>query len=1093
MSIETDYIEAIETQNLWKFISTHGCGEISVSSAEKMPEEALTNRDFLLYADIYEALQLAKQGDPTPLLKHGDGLGEVSSKNGVKLNPEINDHLFHYKMLSDTLAALKSAAAIGKVEWVKKCVEKIGLAANVVNEDINQAIVTALENGHVDVAQYLFEKGAKLYNVTLNTCRDEKTREWFSLKLREALHHSYPEPTYTLSPAAKNNQFFRWGEIVDFEHVERCIPPLHRAIELADTEFTQQALIKTTPENRYQALLFATKMKLLPMIMFLHEQGISLNPVTPFTFSALHEAIFGKDESAIDYILSNNINLNIQNREKLTPLMATVIKADEVSARKLLAKGADVSLTNVDGENALHIAAYENNPVMVKLLLETQNAHALLTQRNIYGKTPLDFAIQDKNDALIKLLAPDSDLEQIKKKPDYGFSPTRINQTKLIKKINRYLKLQNRSTAFTTEGYCNGLAFLYLIYAAQNKEDYYFDTLRLMICWDGDPTTLETPFSPDLPQARYYKNLKELFEQWINDITLFQATATGIKEEMKISYYDRKAQHGVIGTIPGLEPVFLLNEREHRYVVPPSKFTRSKEQLIEVLNYLVKMQPGCQFEIGGAGHAISGYKDTENKITLYDSNFDYKTTKIDDAAEVVNRIIDYKYILLGKYNSSIESRIGIFYFKKDEIKLQLDSFYVFNKKELPTSIDEANLFQSTSPNRFTHLHVAIMAHSLPVIHQLLDDGYCDMQQMHLGTVQDMVITEHTVQDDILDLFLTHPKTTNLEWLLIAAIRRADLPLVRRIVESKKVDINKTVGANLVLPLNVALFTGDESVTQFLIQSGANVLKTGRSFNSDTSELTTPLGTVISDYEKYKALYPLCMSQLNDPDQKDGKENAAIHYAFSSTRVHLDVFKDLLARGANPNILNNKGKHPFDILVSALIVRTKTKYKRKCIELFIPFLGQDKLSELLFKYTTNPHEGYHELIFPLLLETCQNKKMILNAPNVQGLSLLHTATMSKQFSKVEQLLKAGCDVDTVLMPSRNTLLISLVKYRNDEYPAEERYKLINLLLDHHANVTSLNANGESALDLVKQSDDEKLKAIFIQRRFIQAAGPDMSRK
>ena len=415
MSIQTDYAEALETQNFWKFLLIHGSGAVSVSSGEKMPEEALGNEHLKKNIEIYEAYQLAKKGDATELLKHGDGFGDSSAKNSEKLNPEINDILFHYKIVSNGASALNTAAAQGQMAWVKKCVEEMK-----VTEGKEKAIDSALKQGHLEVAQYLYEKGAKLYHTELSVCHDEKTRAWMQGELKKELYESYDDPTYTAYPM-KENHFFCTGVWVEGHFDKKCIQPLLRAIELGDLEFIKASLIQTSLPDREQALLFATKEKLLPTIKFLHQQGVSLNPVRPFTKSALHEAISGGDESIIDYFLSSDINVDTPDNRRNTPFMGAVMMGDARLARKLLAKGSDSKLRAANGNNVFHLAVENNKPEMVKLLLEVPDAQALLTQKNIYGETPLDRAIKDKQDELIKLLDPAIDLEHIKKPPSMAW------------------------------------------------------------------------------------------------------------------------------------------------------------------------------------------------------------------------------------------------------------------------------------------------------------------------------------------------------------------------------------------------------------------------------------------------------------------------------------------------------------------------------------------------------------------------------------------------------------------------------------------------------------------------------------------------
>jgi ankyrin repeat protein len=984
LSIEDDFKEALRTKNFWPFLSLHGCSEVSSSTGEKMPEEALSNPLYKKYADVYVAFQLAKEGK------------------------------------SDVL------------------IESSQLPEN--------AMANALKSGQLDIAKYLYGKGAELYYIELSSCSDEKTRVWFQDELKKALAESYPDPTYDVAPS-KKNLFFRIGEWVKNRFNKKCIPPLHRAIELGDLEFIKSALTKASPKVRHDALAFATKAKLLPMIKFLHEQGISLNPEVPFRHSALLEAVQGGDDSIIDYYLSaSDINVDTQDSRKITPLMEAVNLGAMNTVKKLLAKGASTKLKTVNSGNVLHGAVLASRLDMIAHLAETSDFQSLLRQESIYGQTPMDMAISAKKNDVIKILDSAIDLEQVKKLPAYGKALVATKQSFLIPKIKAYLTSQKRSLAFTSEGYCNGLAYLFLIYSAQNKENYFFDTLGLMINWDGKVETLEKPFPPNLPQAAYYKNLKELFEQWINDIFLFQASYGS--EILDMPHYERGKQHDVIGKIEDLRPVFLYTERERSWSPP----NRSAVQLREVLGYLMRMPIGCRFEMGGGHHAISLYKNSEGKIKLFDPNFYSKVTDSDDVDEAAQRIIDYKYILLEKYGDKVAIYIDVLYFKKDEKQLDFENFHVFSDEELPKSKQEAEAFQAKSPSRFTHLHVAVMTHSLPVIKKLLEENHCDLMAVDEEgrTVLDMVFKTRCVQQDIAELFLFSPHVQGLEKFLFSAIDRNKQEMIGIVLESGKADINK-------------LFPKEESLDDPI------------KFKS-----------VLSEAVSKPTILPLFIKQLKNINALDATGNAPLHHAIRRFG-QAESLQILLDHGADPNLPDGEGRHPIDVLAAAYMDFVS---REQIFKILIPHLSQEKLIEYLFKCVSESRgSAYSIFVYPALLEACKNNKAILNARNPQGLAALHVAAMEKQFSKARKLVKAGCDVDALLMPSRNSLLTSLVKLtaEEDEVQRYERYQLIDTLLEYKAEVNLRNANGECALDLVKDSTDEELKAIFVKRGLILEVG------
>lgn len=92
----------------------------------------------------------------------------------------------------------------------------------------------------------------------------------------------------------------------------------------------------------------------------------------------------------------------------------------------MLAQGADMKMANVNGRTPLHNAAFYGNANIVELLLNHPDSRTLLNEKDLFGSTPLDIAIYNHHDKVIKLLAPDSDLNQIKQSELYKNGKTQI-------------------------------------------------------------------------------------------------------------------------------------------------------------------------------------------------------------------------------------------------------------------------------------------------------------------------------------------------------------------------------------------------------------------------------------------------------------------------------------------------------------------------------------------------------------------------------------------------------------------------------------------------------------------------------------------
>ena len=194
-------------------------------------------------------------------------------------------------------------------------------------------------------------------------------------------------------------------------------------------------------------LHFAAKYADSGMIKFLIERGISVNSVnsdekTPLMwacevknnadnvatlvecgadvnltttsisggFSALHYAAEYGDKEIIEYLLKQNISINIINSDEKTPLISACSAKNNLSnVITLLEHGADVNLTSYHGSSALHYAAKCAGRQEIECLL-IHNIGINVTNKN--NETPLYWACTSENniDNVITLLEHGADV-----------------------------------------------------------------------------------------------------------------------------------------------------------------------------------------------------------------------------------------------------------------------------------------------------------------------------------------------------------------------------------------------------------------------------------------------------------------------------------------------------------------------------------------------------------------------------------------------------------------------------------------------------------------------------------------------------------
>ena len=443
-----------------------------------------------------------------------------------------------------------------------------------------------------------------------------------------------------------------------------------------------------------------------------------------------------------------------------------------------------------------------------------------------------------------------------------------------------------------------------------------------------------------------------------------------------------------------------------------------------------------------------------------------------DVDKLLEILIDYKYIKLGKMKGNkMHCSIAIFIFEKDKNLIGLDTFEVFKEHKLPTNSHVANLFQKKSPNQFTHLHVAVMTHSITTIKRLLSDGHCDLNAKDAfgRTALDMVGMSGVFQEDILDIFIESGKALDFQNVFFHAIQEKNIDLVRKLLAKSVVNIDDLNKKTFETAITVAIEGKDEQIIKTLMMNDAAIKSSNLRF-------------ILLHYEEYS---PLLVSALDINVKCEVTEDTLLHVV--SFGYDDNIFADLLLRGANPNIGNKNGDTPLDLMS---ITGAEKKYRRTCM--LVPYLDKAELNKALLIYAKiiPIDKEVEQIFFTALLEKCKDDKSILNARDAQDTPLLIHALMKLNVSAFERLLKLGCDPNIQLTSSQNTILIALLK--NTNYPEDERIKLVGLLLDaKDINLKLVNKSGESALSLVEKIDNEKIKALFVERGIQMENAPKSS--
>lgn len=548
------------------------------------------------------------------------------------------------------------------------------------------------------------------------------------------------------------------------------------AAAIRDINFIQDSTIfanlDDNDETIFGMLLVAIENNNLSVVKFLfdNKKNIDLSGK-----KILHHTISSNATDVFDYLLSKDSFsrlLSEKDETGVTPLIEAIDTGKLDFFKKILLKDNQLDIKLINSDTILHCASH--NLDMFKLIVEKigqEKAAVLVSQENVYGNNVLDLAkdnnINESNQAMITYLK--ENFPTLQSEFEKTWPITRINQTQVLHAMHYYMGLFYRNEEhFPDSGHCNGFTFLWEYYTAKGKRDHFFQMMSHIVKWDGSIAALEKEFEMPVKSDDnkiIYRNLKELFEGWINDVIWFQHAFSFKKsnpsnEISKRLQYHRKGQLAAIrGNNESLEVIEL-------YCMPSiAEHSLLKEQIKELLNYLSKMPINTSIEFSGSSHVVT-IMTVEGGLSFYDSNRPYKTKKvltIDEIANLLNGLSDYKEATYAysfySFAPANQSPTALFQTKAiTEISsIKADSLNIFydliGQKTIPSK-DTIDQFQDQSANRFTPLHLAVLSNNLTALDALINEGHsCFVKNAHGKTPLDMINESNNMEAKL--LFIKH--------------------------------------------------------------------------------------------------------------------------------------------------------------------------------------------------------------------------------------------------------------------------------------------------------------------------------------------------
>lgn len=320
------------------------------------PRDGIFNMPFYQY-DNLPALHLASRAGNTEIIKR---LLEVCNPNKKDNNHQTGLH---------------HAAETGRVDVSLLLIQR---QASLKAQDNRgrTALHSAAERGHVSVVQALIDGGA-----------DINQKDYMG---RTALFLAAGNGHETVV-----RMLFGQGADLNMEDNNRLTPLFMAADNLQDQ--TIRTLIELRGDINMQDGVGRKVLNIIAMKLS-EDEGSKLN-----ANQAVFLAVKQGHEAVLKVLLACGVDINEKDSDGRTPLLQAAASGNEVMAKLLLEKGANIEGRDREfGWTPLSWAVEEGQEAVVQLLLD--KGADIEAQHNWNGRTPLSWAVEKGQESIIRLL-----------------------------------------------------------------------------------------------------------------------------------------------------------------------------------------------------------------------------------------------------------------------------------------------------------------------------------------------------------------------------------------------------------------------------------------------------------------------------------------------------------------------------------------------------------------------------------------------------------------------------------------------------------------------------------------------------------------
>ena len=140
------------------------------------------------------------------------------------------------------------------------------------------------------------------------------------------------------------------------------------------------------------------------------------------------------------FFQQSGVEVNTADFKGLTPLMTACMFGKYATAAFLLAFDASGHLMDINGDTALHWAAYKGHPELIKLLMYSG---VDLEKPDHFGSTPLHLACLSGNVSCVKILCEKSKIE-LEPRDKNGKTPLQLAKSHHHSEVVQILQTEQR-------------------------------------------------------------------------------------------------------------------------------------------------------------------------------------------------------------------------------------------------------------------------------------------------------------------------------------------------------------------------------------------------------------------------------------------------------------------------------------------------------------------------------------------------------------------------------------------------------------------------------------------------------------------------